>query len=649
MAPSRPLLSDRLALVLCALAGLCCAGAVFGSHLGELRTHFLGEEYVDHYGTQWFYWYTERQLRALRWPDHTDLFFHPYGKDIFGHTGSNVLDGVVAIPFRVLLGPVLGYNLFLLVGLLAGGAAAYALCRDHVEDRAACLVAALLLGLSPFVLHEVAEGRPTQALLLPLILFLRSLLRLGRGASGTEPLKAGFWLAVTGYQYWYYALFAGMTALAHGLLAAAVARADDGGPWPVLRRHAVAAGLALLLVGPVALPMVLAAREVGAVAGLLDTRAWNLSYTPPVTMEGITVGLFAWQPFLRLAGFHILTGDNEEVFLAQSLILPWFWAPLLLGWIVLARRGGRSALPMAGMALVSMVLATGSVVLVGGLALPNPPFIGLMHLLDVMRRLWWPARALAILVVLMAPMTALILDRLRGRRPLLGLGLGLALLGANLGELRAAGRAPMDAWDAGIPAGYRCLADGPDGALIELPYVWTQAHLYYQTAHGRPILGGMLEDNEVFTPAEITRLREENGFLLALRNAAATGETEGDSAEAREELRFLGYRYVVVQKDAYQSANLSTSRADTVIRTRQRRLNRGLRELLGEPVYDDARLAIYAPWGDPRPCAETAVAPDTSPAERLQRARLDPGRLPARSIDMRRPGLRRGEVPGRDR
>ena len=61
----------------------------------------------------------------------------------------------------------------------------------------------------------------------------------------------------------------------------------------------------------------------------------------------------------------------------------------------------------------------------------------------------------------------------------------------------------MSTWDAYVPAGFRCLAGGAEGAVIELPYSWTQAHLYYQIEHGRPIMGGMLENNETFTPDEI--------------------------------------------------------------------------------------------------------------------------------------------------
>lgn len=636
-----------------ALAALCCLVlglAVLGPGLRTLDSQFLGDEYVDHYGTQWFYWYTELQLRTGGGLDHTDLFFYPWGKDIFGHTGSNVLDGILAIPFRVLLGPVAGYNVFVLVGLLASAWAFYLLARDHIADRGARLMATGLFGLSPFILHDLSEGRPTQAILLPVVLFVRYLLRCGTREGWRDALLAGFWLAVSGYQYWFYAFFAGLCAVGHGLASAASPGPSSGGAARILLRHALTALVALVLTAPVALPLAIAAGQDGAVPGLLDTRAWSLSYTPPVTMEGMSIGLFTWQPFHRMSGFHVLTDSNQEVFLAQNLLLPWFWAPLLLAFLLRRPLPGRlPRLPLLAIALISLGLAAGSMILVGSVALPNPPFIVLTHLLDFMRRLWWPARALALFTIVLALMSAELLARARVGRwgaQLQGAAM-LLLTGLSLGEIRAAGHLPLATWDAHIPAGYQCLAQGPQGALIELPFVWSQAHLYYQTAHGRPIMGGMLEDNDVFTPEEITTLRKENDFLVQLRTAAATGRSDGVlQPEGSKEVYDLGYRYVVVQKDAYQSSTIESARGESVARTRQRRLDRGLRQLLGDPVYHDARVAIYAPWDDPPPCEAGSVQPDERPKATRDRGRLDAGRVKARSITMRRAGTVAGEIPG---
>ena len=130
--------------------------ALFLGTLTTLATRFLGIEYVDHYGTQWFYWFAEHQLRTGEGFGHSDLMFFPYGKDIYLHTGANVLDAILAVPFRALLGSVLGYNLFVIAGLMVSAWAFFKLALDFTEDRNAALIGAGLVTLSPFVLSEVA-------------------------------------------------------------------------------------------------------------------------------------------------------------------------------------------------------------------------------------------------------------------------------------------------------------------------------------------------------------------------------------------------------------------------------------------------------------------------------------------------------------
>jgi hypothetical protein len=35
--------------------------------------------------------------------------------------------------------------------------------------------------------------------------------------------------------------------------------------------------------------------------------------------------------------------------------------------------------------------------------------------------------------------------------------------------------------------------------------------------------------------------------------------------------------------------------------------------MIGSTVYEDERIAIYAPWGAPVPCDSLAIGPDTLP------------------------------------
>jgi hypothetical protein len=90
--------------------------------------------------------------------------------------------------------------------------------RLFTEDRVALWTSSLWFGCSPFILFELTEGRPTQAIVGVLCLFLRSLWRSTQRDGIGSAVAAGLLLAVAGYQYWFYAFFGGMAALAHGLM-----------------------------------------------------------------------------------------------------------------------------------------------------------------------------------------------------------------------------------------------------------------------------------------------------------------------------------------------------------------------------------------------------------------------------------------------
>ncbi len=585
-------------------------GAVFGPSLPLLADHLLGVEYVDHYGTQWFYWFVGHQLETGQGMGHTDLYFHPWGKDIFLHTGTNVLDGYLALPFFRLLGPTLGYNVVVLLGLLSAGVAFWFLARDHTDDRWAALLAAVLFALSPFVLFELVEGRPTQAVLTLPVIFVIFVLRTGRRPGLLAPALAGLFLALTGYQYWFYAFFGGMVCFAHGAWRFALPPEGAGTRWRQLGRHALIAGVALVLTAPVGLPLVMLASESGNVPGLLDVSRWGLFASPPITAENQTIGLFLWQPLRRFAGFYVIEAGPQERLLAQAILVP-LTSFVALGWLI--RRPGR--LPrgaIIAMAVMAGLIAMGPILILYKLVLPNPFFIVMVKSVGFLRRLWWPARAAAYLAILLGLANLAVLAWAATRSKRVQIFTMVLLTGAWGGELYLADVLPYPAWNAAIPAGYKCLAHGPPGAIMELPYSWTQAHLYYQTAHARPIMGGMLENNEVFTPDEFTELVDRNLFVSQLFDAAKLSENDPQWPEEHaQEVYDLGYRYVVAQKDAFYHGGKMPGLMDNVMRLRMRNLRKTLRKKLGTPVYDDARVAIYSPWGAPPPCSRDDVEPDT--------------------------------------
>lgn len=561
----------------------------------RLREHFLGVEYVDHYGTQWFYWYAGEILRGAQGAARTDLFFFPWGKDVYGHTGSNMLDAWLAQPLLAAFGPVLGYNAFVLCILATNAWGAARLARTWTADPLARAVVALLFTFQPYLLNELMEGRPTQGMMIFVLLFFERLLRLADTPGWKSPVLAGLWLALAGYTYWFYAIFAGAAAVAVGLWAAATRRPEAV---RVLARFAGAGALALALVLPAVLPMLRAAAT-GEVPGMLDTSAWD-ELLAPITGEGQLVGLYSWQPFGAGHGFWILTLAGEDHFIPRLTPLP---LVLLVPLAVLVLRPGR--LPRASLLLVAAVgtvFALGPLVVVGGLGVPNPVYTALLEVAPPLRRLWWPGRAFA-LVGLVAPLGVIpLFDAIRSV-PVRGVVAGLFVVALGVG-LTQRGLLPAATWDATVPAGYRCLASGPPGAILEIPYAFTQGHLYYQTAHGRPLLGGMLEDNPVFAPPEQAALRSDNTFVKALLEAPPGEDIDARSVTDadRQAVRDLGYAYVVLQVDAYRARAKLAGMAEAIMKVRLRSIRRSFDRYLGAPVYEDARVVIWSPWGLEAPC-----------------------------------------------
>ena len=580
--------------------------SVWGPTAPWLADGFIGVEYVDGFGTQWFYWFVERGVRALEPMGHTDLFFYPWGKDIFAHTGTNILDAVLAAPFRMLWGDVLGYNAFVMVGLALTAVATWALAMESGADRPAASGLAVLSLVSPYVLFELAQGRPTQAILLFPTLFVWAMLRCGHRPGWTAPVIGGLSLALSGYQYWYYALFGGLVALAWGLVCAWQARRTNG--HRVLARFALMAFTALLITGPAAVQLLDQASS-GTTPGLLDMDRWGLSSNPPVTVEEMTIGLLSWQPLRRFAGFYVVDPDGTERFLEQAVLIP---LPVLAAVCAALRWPGR--LPrwaLAAALTTAGLLAMGPLLLMGPTIWPNLPYHALSRTLGVVQRLWWPARAVAFVHLLSVVAMASLLPRMRRQWSLAGAGAWLVLGTSFFADLDKSRLLPMQVWEPQVPAGYECLATGPEGAIIELPYAWTQSHLFYQSAHGRPILGGMLEDNKVFTPEAFTDFKEDNTAVAALLDLARMQAPEAPAtAEDMQAIRELGYSYVVLQLDAFFADYQESGLIDNGMRARQRRVYRELDKLLGKPVYKDARIAIYSPWGEPSPCADQPVEPD---------------------------------------
>jgi len=608
------------------LVGAACALALFGRNLPRLRTHFYGVEDVDAYGTWWFHAFVAQRVAEGGSWRHTDAFFHPVGKDLLRDTGANVLDALIALPLRAAFGPVAGENLLMLLGLAAAAWAFSRLARVFFDDAAAVWTGALLFALSPYALHEWVEGRPTQALLVLFPLLWLQVHRTLASPGWRAPLVGGLLLAAVGYQYWFYGLFSGWICGAMALAALVRPGSSAGGRAAIVGRIALLGGVALILCAPVALPLWRAAAA-DDVTGLLDTSRWSMAELSLRTLRDEPVSMTSFQPWTGRVLTWVVAADGSDRLIWGGQLLSAAAALLVL--LGLWRPGGLGRRQWGTVVLVAGGISLGPLVWVGEQSWTNPLYVGLVEQVSVMRRLWWPVRAWAWLSVAVA-LAATAALAWAGRRGVATRTVATLLATAGwMAGLWWDGLVPFPAWSAAVPAGYTCLAHGPPGAILELPYGYSQAHLYYQATHGRPMFGGMAERSTLFEPQEHRSFRLGNRYVKALLDTVDAGTPPGAwRPEDRDALAERGYRYVVLQKDAFVQSGTAEAQemAQAVRRTRLRKLRVALPELLGDPVYEDARLVIYAPWGGGSPCATVPVDPDTEPRRAVvDREDLRPG------------------------
>lgn len=620
----RRLAVDRLTL---ALLLLVVVGPLLLPVLPRLRDARIGIPHFDAHGTAWFYDHARRVLLEGASPLHTDRFYFPWGKDIYGDTGANLLDAFLALPFLALLGPVAGYNLFVLLGLVGAGVAlAWAARGAGVEPRSA-VVAGVLAAAGPYVLVELIEGRPTQAILALPALFLGLLVRLGPGSPWGRSLGAGLVLALVGLQYWYYGLFFGLAGLCWG--GVELARAGPGRR-ALLGRLVVVFGTALLLVAPLALPMLWRA-DMGEVRGLLHPESLEPPALAILTREGETIALYLWQPLAGEAGFLKADAPGGAT-----------WFPMVdpgapgLGLLALP---GLLALRWRGLGLLLGLLlaggiAVGPVLLVGERLLANRPYLLLVEHIALLQRLWWPGRAWAVVALLLPLLAGFGLQLLGTRWPrawpplVLLAGLSLAL------HLRAERLAPLPVWASTPPRGLSCLARAGEGAVIALPEAATQAALLQQIEHGRPMLGGM---NPILAPADSQRFQEGNGLLRAMRavterdprrvRPGPRGVVAASDATARAALVEKGFRFVLLDLETYDLPWVvgGEGRSDEV----RASVLRGMEALLGAPFWLDERLGIWDLTGPAPECADLPGEARRAPDLRLARSPRE-GRVPKR-------------------
>jgi hypothetical protein len=417
--------------------------------------------------------------------------FHPL-PDVLAFSENLLLPAVLSAPGQWLSGPVLGYNLALLVSLIVSGVGVQLLVRRVSGARLAAFVAGAFFAAGAHRWIRLAHLHAQVTLFLPFVLL--ALDRYLERRSWRRGLAVGACLALQALSSVYVGAIAA-TALACGLAVALVARALA--PRDLLR---LGAGLALAVVVlvPVARPYLRMRAFQGVEWGLLDVARYA------TTLESYAAS--GTRLYGRITQRHL---DPERV---QDTLFPGLTL-LTLG------IAGLAAAPRRYQA-VGVLAGAAAVVLSLG---PETALYRFLHEHVILVR---SVRALSrfsllpVLVLCVASGFALA----RGRWPAVAAALALFCLESSNVPIRYGEAAP--------PSPAALWLAGREGAVADLPLGERDTEVMLQgLAHLRPLVNG----DSGFMPRPYSRLME----LLPL----PLGE------DALRYLRAVGVRHVVTRED----------------------------------------------------------------------------------------------------
>ena len=524
---------DRLWRVAALLSYVVLALLVIGRPL--ISPNIVTGVGVDLPGTLWMHGWVRLSTLAGEFPVSSNLLFYPEGKNFFNATGANFIDAYLSIPFQWIWG-VPDYLDWFEVAVLVGNALCFeALARELSGGRLVVAWAcALAFEVNPFVLTELSQGRPTQAMVWFLLLAVRSLVRLPTGSS-RDAVLFGLYATLQGLTYWFTLYF-----LVLGLLPVALVHLLRS-PRKVAPRLVLAMAVTLLLVSPFLYRIhaeMLAGRvprtDVADWHGATEPERWHRS---AVLFTRVTVGALVVAALLHLRR-------------------AWPW---LLGFVL------------------TLGVAAGSAVGVGAVTLENPIYGFLWEFIPFFRRLAFPERISAIGFVVIVAAGAVGLSRVRARWSVL-----VAMLA--FGELFGSGLLPLPV-TAYPPSRAEVLVRDGGGAVIGLPFGLSELQMVSQARHGQPLFGGMGEGAaDLYTPAFAARL--DNTFVLMLAATDSDAEPRiGYTSEDREAIVKI-YRWVWLERRRAPSSG-TLRRFDPLGRLRR------LTEELGAPVYSDGRQVLW--------------------------------------------------------
>ena len=166
---------------------------------------------LDLPGTIWIHHWVAQETLAGRFPVRTDLLFYPDGKNFLADTGANYVDAWLGMPLQWLVGVPQYLGWLGLLILVLNALAARSVVAGLTGRASAAWAAGMVVLLNPFTAQELAEGRPTQALIPFGILAVGQLLRVREG--WRHAVLFGALVAAQAVTYWFTPYFLAVALL----------------------------------------------------------------------------------------------------------------------------------------------------------------------------------------------------------------------------------------------------------------------------------------------------------------------------------------------------------------------------------------------------------------------------------------------------
>lgn len=161
----------------------------------------------DSYQHAWFLWEFGNAVARGHDPFHTHLVFYPFGGNLAWAT-LDPLAGILALPLTLAFGPLLAYNLSLILQLALSAFFARLLCLRVSGDSAAATVGGVIFGFSPYMLAH-ALGHLSLVTAFPIPLYVLALVNLleTEKPSWRDGALLGLALLMTSFAHFQYTVF----------------------------------------------------------------------------------------------------------------------------------------------------------------------------------------------------------------------------------------------------------------------------------------------------------------------------------------------------------------------------------------------------------------------------------------------------------